>query len=388
MSLLNRSVWPPLLAAVIIGWTLRLFFALETPVGSDSVSGKLSSYNDEIAHIHYTEFVLDYSKLPAQVEAITDSNALSRGHFEYYQPPLYYIFHAGVQSLFGKITPVAVQLSGRLLNIFLGFALLFAFYFIAREISLSSVEAAAGLIFLSLSGVLIRFQSINSNDVLFWLFSAGIFWSAARLVNHGSRWSVWLSFILFSALALYTKLSALILLPLPLLLVFMRRGPRIMLYWILSILGIALLTLPVWLRNVSDFGSILPLEAGFGAAEWRVPDLNALTFAIRSLVFPWSEFWRGITGSVFIVIPLALFIFVKAAHQSRTNESDSVIHFGLLLTLLAFLWLNTRCDQAESRYLFAAWPSLTLLVSRSIGSALGLWILIAALLMPFLLFLL
>jgi 4-amino-4-deoxy-L-arabinose transferase-like glycosyltransferase len=388
MSLRETKIWLPVLAAVIIGWTLRSFFALETPCGSDSVPGELSSYNDELAHTQYTEFVLSHSKLPSQVEAISDSDAVANGRYEYYQPPLYYIVHAGILSVFREIGPTTISLSGRLLNVLLGFGLLLAFYLIARELSLSSIETAAGLIFLSLSGVLIRFQSIDSNDALFWLLSAGIFCSTARLSNHSAKIGVWLSFVLFATLALYTKLSTLILLPLPLILVFMRRGPRIIVYWTLSFLLIALLTLPIWLRNISDFGSLLPIEAGFGAAGWRVPELASLAFAIRSLVFPWSELWQGIVGSVIIIIPLTLFIFAKAAHQSRTGENDAVLHFGLLVTILAFLWLNTRYDQAESRYLFAAWPSLTLFVSRSVGSVLGLWILIAALLMPFLLFLL
>ena len=388
MIFLEKKVWPPILAAVIIGWALRLFFTIETPIGSDSVSGKLSSYNDELAHTHYTEYVIEHSKLPAQVEAITDSNALAKGRYEYYQPPLYYVLHAGLLTFLNEIGPKMIPLSGRLMNVLLSLGLLFAFYLMARELSLSSVETAAGLIFLALSGVLVRFQSIDSNDALFWLLSAGIFCSTARLSNHSAKAGGWFCFVLFATLALYTKLSALILLPLPLLLVFMRRGPRIIFYWTLSILLIVLLTLPVWLRNLSDFGSLIPLEAGFGTAGWRAPGLFSFAFALRSLIFPWTEFWQGMLGSFFIMIPLAVFIFAKAARQPQNGDNDAVIHFGLVLSLIAFLSLNTRYDQAESRYLFAAWPSLALMVSRSTGSVSGLWILIAVLLIPFLLFLL
>ncbi len=115
----------------------------------------------------------------------------------------------------------------------------------------------------------------------------------------------WLLFGLLATLGLYTKLSILLLLPLPALALW--RSPRCLMPLASLYLFIVAATLPVWLRNLHEFGALLPLTAGFGTPAWRVPGPASAAFAFRSFIFPWWEFWRSAVGLLFMA-PLSLFL--------------------------------------------------------------------------------
>ena len=145
----------------------------------------------------------------------------------------------------------------------------------------------------------------------------------------------------------------------------------------------------VWWRNVHSFGSLLPLDAGFGAAHWRVPDLLSVSYAIRSFFFPWHELWRAAVG---LTLMAPLMLMACAAVVSRTQWHAlwraPVLIAALILTFIAYLGLNLRYDQAEARYLFAAWPALAVLLSLPLRTQAARWVLVVASLLPYALMLL
>lgn len=389
MSSLFGKTWLIAGFAVVFGLALRILFLVATPIAGASFPGKLSSYNDEIAHANYTSYLLSHHALPEQIEPIDSPGALQRGSYENYQPPLYYLLHALISAMLPVQDAEAIVCSGRILSLLFGILLLPVFLLMARDLKLSSIEITAGIVFLSLSGVLIRFQTTCSNDSLFWLLIGLSYWTVLRLQQSDFSLRNWACFVLLVALALYTKLSALLLLPLPLLFILRQRTGKVLLQWGLSILAILLLTLPVWIRNLNSFGGLLPLQSGFGTPAWRLPDFSSILYSYRSLVFPWSEFWQGGTGLLLMSIPIILIVFLRYRNLSRQSRKSefTVFIFGFVLSLLAFIWLNLRYDQAEARYLFAAWPALTLFVARSVYDAGHLWHVSGVLLLPYLLFL-
>jgi hypothetical protein len=196
-------------------------------------------------------------------------------------------------------------------------------------------------------------------------------------------------FAAFAIVGLYTKLTTLIFLPLPFL-ALSHRGPR---RWIAQCAAVTLLVLaasiPVWWRNVHSFGSLLPLDAGFGAAQWRLPSLMSAGYALRSFFFPWPELWRGAAGLA-LMAPLMLVTCgaILSPARWRSLRRAPVLLAALLLAFIAYLGLNLRYDQAEARYLFAAWPALAVLLSVPLRTEIARWLLLLACLLPYALMLL
>jgi len=115
-----------------------------------------------------------------------------------------------------------------------------------------------------------------------------------------------------------------------------------------------------------------------------VPDLATAVYAFRSFIFPWSEFWNGAVGLLFM-LPFAAFALWSLLFRSgwRSLVSQPVLFSALVIVAASFLWLNSRYDQAEGRYLFAAWPALILPLTGKPGGKWNLWLLLLCLLLPY-----
>ena len=380
---------PPIITALIIGVALRVVLALVTPVGGASEAGRLSSYNDEIAHLSYVRHVLESGRLPEQAESIQAQGALERGAFENYQPPLYYAVVAAICRLAGQRDLAELALVGRLTALVCSLMLLWILLRIATELSLEPERVAAAVVFWALNGVMVRFASTAGNDALFWVCAGGMILTALRMERSDSGLRDFLSFGAFAVAALYTKLSALILLPLPFLALGHNRRGRWFMQCVVMMLLILAAAGTVWWRNVHSFGSLLPLDSGFGAAHWRVPDLLSVGYAIRSFFFPWHELWRAAIG---LTLMAPLMLIACAGVVSRTQWHAlwraPVLLVALILTFIAYLGLNLRYDQAEARYLFAAWPALAVLLSLPLRTQAARWVLVVASLLPYALMLL
>jgi len=375
---------PAVLTALILGVALRIALAVLTPVGGASEAGRLSSYNDEIAHLNYVRHVLENGRLPERAESIQVAGALERGAFEYYQPPLYYVAVAALCRLARQQDLAAVARTGRLTVVVCSLLMLWMLLRITTEVSLETSRVAAAAVFWALNGVMVRFGSTAGNDALFWICAGGMLLAALRMERADSGVRDHLVFAAFAVAGLYTKLTTLIFLPLPFL-AFSHRRPR---RWIAQCAALTLFVLaastPVWWRNVHSFGSLLPLDAGFGDAQWRLPSLTSAGYALRSFFFPWPELWRGAAGLA-LMAPLMLVtcgVIVSPARW-RSLRRTPVLLAALILAFMAYLGLNLRYDQAEARYLLAAWPALAVLLSVPLRTEIARWLLLLACLLPY-----
>ncbi len=377
---LTRAAW----FAVAVGVALRVYFIFQTPIGGDSARHQLSAYNDEIAHATYVSYIVEHGDLPGQVEHIQESGALQRGHFENYQPPLYYGICALVALATRAVGLEDITQVGRWLSCVAGMIILLLWIEVTATLALPASAASSGVIFLSLSGVMVRFGSMATNESLAWLCVGGIVLSALRIERFGWSSARVVALTIWIVLGLWTKLSILLALPLPLLaLNFPQTAQRSKYITGWAILAL-LLTLPVWFRNVHEFGSLIPLGAGFGNATWRIPDFTTLAFAIRSFVFPWHEFWQGWLGFLFM-LPLIM-MFGWAVMRSGVRWIYARSKLLVLLAAIAiagFVFLNVQHNQPEARYLFIAWPAIAMLFAASQHAD---SIRIAALLAPYALF--
>ena len=347
---------------------------------------KLSSYNDEFAHANYAYQILRTHALPGFHEAIDANDAISHGLYENYQSPLYYCVLAAA----GKITEVVevgrLIILGRLLNLIAFVGLLCLFVMIASVLNLDQFVTGAGLVFISLNGVLVRFTSTAGNDPLFWLCSGAILLSCSVLWRDGFSRSWLLVLFVSLVLGLYSKLTTLLFVPLPLVALMRHASSRNALVSLACAISALMLTLPLWMRNLSVFHSLIPIEAGFGvpnADGFSV--LATLGYAGRSMIFPWSEFWQGYIGLFLMCVPLFYFaacVILKNSWAILLREPLLLV--CLALTMFGFAWLNFRYDQSEGRYFFAAWPVIALAFSAR-GSA-TLWMLFLSMLFPYLLF--
>jgi hypothetical protein len=377
----------PLIVALVIGALLRIAFIMATPLSGPSVAGHLSAFNDEAAHANFAWYILQTHSLPGYSEPITAPGALERGEFEFYQSPLYYLGLAGLGALFQAQTISDLVMMGRMANALLAILLFVMLTGIARLLEAERRQIEPALIFVALSGVFVRFTATAGNDPLFWLVAAALTAVTLRMRRDGVRVRCLFVFTAVLALGLYVKLTALALAPLVLF-----GFPRLSLRAIGSALAVwtaaAFMTLPLWLHNLGTFGSLLPLAAGFGTPIWRVPGPMSLLYAVRSFIFPWSEFWRGGLGALLMAPFAILYIFALLRGGAARLVRQPVLMGALALVAASFLYLNLRYDQAEARYLFAAWPALALPLAGGVFATFrARWGLLAALLCPFLLLL-
>jgi hypothetical protein len=369
----------------VLGIALRILILLLTPVGGLSLPGRLCSYNDELAHGNYIEHLVSTGELPRNIEAIDAADALTRGVYENYQPPLYYLVAAGVCRILGIADVRGAVFMGRILNVILNIGLVATLFALGRSLQWSTNAISAGIVFVALSAVFVRFTCTAGNEVLFWLFAAAMIWGAIRLYRRPDEFKSWLLFVAWATLGIYTKLTAVLLLPLPLLAI--PRSSRRLRCAGLALLAFAALlvfTLPIWVRNLREFGGLLPLAAGFGIPGWRFPGFASVIFAIRSFIFPWWEFWRGFVGLLFMLPAAAIFLDSAFRRDGfRRWRSSPVLILTLGLAAVSFLWLNLRYTQAEGRYLFSAWPALAVLAGGDSFSDRRLWLFMVVLLLPY-----
>jgi hypothetical protein len=372
----------PAVLALLIGILFRVWSLLATPVASNSTPHQVCSYNDEVAHVNYIACVRQTGILPGHVEAIDAPGALARGQFENFQPPMYYALTAGLAALLDiDFTEVAaLTMVGRWLSLFAGIALFLVWLRLAAELDLPPPAVAAGLVFLSLSGPLIRFASTAGNESLCWLTAGLWMLISVRGATRSLSANDVVRVALVLALALWVKLSIVILLPLILWGPLRRRSVIEIAYVVAALLITVLLTAQLWVRNLREFGELLPLAAGFGAPSFALPGLQTAIFAVRSFVNPWWEFWGARDALV-----LAPFLVWMAWLMIRNFRRLPVImSAGLVLATLAFIYLNIQFRQAEGRYLLIAWPSVAALVGvPTTTPRVSLWLLFATLIFPY-----
>lgn len=375
--------------AVLVGVGLRVVFLLLAPLEGEAVEGKLSAYNDERAHFNYITYLLTHHRLPGSGGSIRDNAIGAEAAFENYQPPLYYLLCAPPVALWQTAGWPRSYLAARMISLLAGMALLPLMFSIALAFGLDRSAAAGAVIVVSVLGSFVRFSALVSNDTLCWLFSglAIYFWLR---VERGSSARLNLLFWCLSMVAgLFTKFSILLLLPLPMLYSLVRRNWRQSLKWFVWTIIVVFAALPIWIRNAQIFGSIVPLSAGFGIPGTESGQvLSVLAYAVRSFLFPWQEFWSGWPGSLLLVsIILAIsYLTISSAEQLRKLREPVLFCLLVLAGIGGFAWLNLHYFQAEGRYLLGVWPVWVIMIGVAGKDVIRQWILFAALLFPYLLF--
>lgn len=359
-----------------------------TPFEGRSAAGILSAYNDEHAHIQYVNFLLENKSLPGHVESISADGALERGLFEYYQSPAYYIVSAGTCLALNIRDRGGIARICRLLSLAFSLLLIPMIIALGREFEWNLLQYAAGMVFWALNGVLVRFSVIASNDSMFWLALGGLFLCLFRMSKSNIPNRDFSVCCLLFVAAIYIKLTAVIFLPLLFWVAWRRWSAFAFPISALAYLGIIALTFPIWYRNYAVFQSLLPLSAGFGPPNLHWPGYSEIAFAIRSFYFPWQEFWNGEIGLA-ILFPLALLnactLFANLKNVAETSYQVPGIAGGLAIA--AFIGLNMYYAQSEARYIFAAWPSLILLLTPRRNTKYVFHLLLVASLLPYTLFL-
>ena len=376
--------------AVLIGAVLRIIFLLTAPLEGDAVEGRLSAYNDEYAHFNYITYLVEHHQLPESSASIRDNATGAVATFENYQPPLYYLVCALPVALWQTAGWPRSYLAARMVSLLASMALLPLIFLITLAFGLDRSVAAGSVIVTSILGSLVRFSSLVSNDTLCWLFSGLAIYFWLRSERESPARLTMLLWCLSMIAGLFTKLSVLLLLPLPLLYSLLRGNWRQSLKWLVWTVIVIFATLPIWIRNVQIFGALFPLSAGFGKSGIESgPILSVLAYAARSFLFPWQEFWGGWPGSLLLlsIVLVCMYLTISSSEQFKKLREPILFCLLMLAGICGFAWLNLHYFQAEGRYLLSTWPVWAMIIGVAGRSMTRQWILFGTLLSPYLLFL-
>lgn len=341
---------------------------------------------DERQHANYVSHLLQGEGLP--VLDPKDPNLYET--YQSHQPPLYYGLAAGWSLLFG-LDPQSPDdgFMLRLLNHLIGMGTLVG---IAMAVTWGLGRLDVGWTAAAFAGMLPMFVALHSavtNDPLlfFWMT-----WCLAfALRAHRQGWTPGLALIcgVLAGLALWTKSTALALLPVlwVALLVSNCRSPRV---WLLCLALPIALAAPWFTRNHLLYGDPLGMGVfqqafvgtaqaamfieGFGAYAYWTQWVGWWTARSFVGVFGYMDIFLSdhLYGVVLLVLAACA---VGWAFSHRAEEADSqatargfhLILFALIVVVLAlFIQFNMTYFQAQARYLYPA------IVSFATGLAIGL----------------
>lgn len=360
---------------------------------------------DERQHANYVATVQKERSLPVFRPGSSDLYETYQSH----QPPLYYILAAGWSQALG-LDP-QTQADGfrlRLFNTLLGLLTLVGIYSAARWGTGSETLALTAAALAGLMPMFVALHSAVSNDPLLIL---GCTWSLAlmaRVLREGWTVKLALALGLVMGLSLITKTTALVLLPVALILCWQTREslqPR----WVTALVfGLPLLIAsPVWMRNMTLYSDPLAMrafkEAFVGTAQRKdmmqmvamMREANGLapSGAAADYWVNWFGWW---TGRSFVGAFGQMDVFFSATVYRVTLGLLGLCALGWLLTIrrakeefepterkfhilaatlvglvcLLFLQFNLTYFQAQGRYLYPA------IAAIAIGLSVGLlrWI--------------
>jgi hypothetical protein len=383
---------------------------------------------DEPAHYNYVRFVAENLRYPVlqmgdypheyleeiKAKGFPPEMSIDPIRYEFHQPPLYYSLAVPFYWLTRFWPPAQQVIALRFLSLFMGGGIVYLAYLIAREAFPTNEALALGTAAV-VAGVPMHIAMLAAvnNDGLVELMLAGILWMLVRYIKEerkekegtkrGIPWRLVRLGVLVG-LGILAKTAALVSIPLALVAVVLAIGHRPsaircrlspISYQLFGIfLPTLLLTLPWFVRNVSVYGGldilgwtrhdaivVGQLRTADGLAQYGVAKLakDLLLTTFRSF---WAQFgWMGVLVDERIYLLLALlcavvgsgfFLYLaRVIRQRGTLSAYQKAALGLLalsacLTLLSYLWYNTKFIQHQGRYLFPA------LVPLGLFFALGL----------------
>ena len=350
-------------------------------------SGTLSAYNDEQAHLNHVKYFASHLKRPIQQTSVSEQYPRGKFEYEYYQSPLYYSL-AGllIRALPGESYDLYIL---RFVNALIGLALI---NIIGRIMLLFSiVYSRASMLFLSLLGSMVFFNATVTNDVLLWLFTALFTYHALLNLNSPGPISP-LKFTIWLALAVWVKVSALVLLPAFILILAisgdqpkqMRRMIRVLLH----VLILFMLLLPLFWDNFGKYGSIIPLAIGSGEPLNVMENLNprylylTINYYLHTFYFPFANYWQGvfhfiifltlgIVSLLIIILGVRKLIVDFRSHSAWNRKAQLFLLSTLLLAIGGTLMMSFRFAQGEARMTFVALPAICYLLVYGSQEMLG-----------------
>jgi 4-amino-4-deoxy-L-arabinose transferase-like glycosyltransferase len=366
---------------------------------------------DEPAHYNYVRYLAEEHRFPvlkpgdypaAYLEEIKGVGfppemSIAPIRYEFHQPPLYYLLAAPIYGLWG-----GALLPLRLLSVVLGALLLPVTYWTVREVVPAAPWLALGTTaFVAFLPMHLAMTAAVNNDSLADLLGALVLLFTVRALKPaGEAGDHRLPLLLgiSTGLALLTKSSLYILLPLVLLAIAVRHlwleeDGRLLRAGSLYLLPAVLLALPWWLRNATLYGGLDFLGLGrhdavvvgqLRTAEFLASQgLEALVrdFTLTSFRSFWGQFgWMGVLldqrlyqamGVLSLLAVAGLLIWSAGAWRRRASyprwqwAAVGMLILWAGLTLASYVWYNTSFVQHQGRYLFRA------LLPIGLGVALG-----------------
>ena len=379
------GAWKYSLPILLLAYLLLAgLHAMWVPVGQTAYQNA----PDEAAHVRYARSVAS-GHLPTQASSALDTSGQA---YEWHQPPLYYAWVA-------LFSPFGAQ-GMRCASILLGLAAIGLIYATVRLLFPDDpILAAAATGFAALLPSHVAILSTVNNDVLLEVWFSLCLWLLAQSLLRGfTLWRAgWLGVIL--GLALLTKVTSLLLLPVVLFaLLLMWRGgePAVNLarglIWALTVM----LLLSGWwlLRNQQLYGELLPLNAfnkafsGTAQASRFIGRYGALGYfqgvSFNSFLSFWAVYGNKASAAHFgeqLFLPLEVYILplivllgalagMTRLHFTRkTAFTEAQLRFLwiLMLTLClvaaSFSLFLTRYFQAQGRYLYPAMLPISVMLS-------------------------
>lgn len=342
--------------------------------------------------------------------------------YEFWQPPLYYSLAVPFYWLTRFWPPAEQVIALRFLSLLMGGGVVYLAYLIAREVFPTNEVLALGTAaFVAGVPMHLAVLAAVNNDGLVELMLTGILWMLIRYVKKegtegakgaegGIPWRL-VGLGVLIGLGMLAKTTTLISIPLVLAAVILIvhnppstiRHLQSAIRYRLSAIGYQLfaiffpallLTLPWFVRNASIYGGVDifvwtrhdavvvgQLRTADGLARYGLAGF-ARDFVLTTFRSFWAQFgWMGVLVDERIYLVLALLCAVvslgfliylaRVVRRKDTLSAYQKTVLGLLalsafLTLLSYLWYNTKFVQHQGRYLFPA------LVPLGLFFALGL----------------
>ena len=380
---------------------------------------------DEPAHYNYVRYLVEKGRLPVlqrgdyphdyleeiKAQRFPAEMSIAPLRYEFHQPPLYYALASVVYRMTG-----GSLLALRLLCVLLGAGLLVVSWALVQAVfperPALALETTAFVAFLPMH---LAMTSAVNNDALAELLLAASLLGLMRYLQAketGPLRAVGLGLLI--GLGLVTKISALIALPLVLVVILIApRGGRERTRDGLLILGLAGLVLLPWLvRNHLIYGGLDLLGLGRHnqivvgqprTAEWlaQMGWIGLLqAFARTTFQSFWGQFgWMGVLldSRLYMLLKLlsglvalgALLCVVRNLRPARHREGDGpggylrqqpepsqwrllgLLILWLVFTFLSYLWYNLQFVQHQGRYLFPALIPLGLIFAIGLAEVLA-----------------
>ncbi len=404
----TRSPHPVLFLIIVTYFVIGALYALLTPPWQ---------IPDEPAHYNYVRFVAENLRYPVlqmsdypheyleeiKAKRFPPEMSIDPIRYEFHQPPLYYSLAVPFYWLTRFWPPAQQVIALRFLSLLMGGGIVYLAYLIVKEVFPTDEVLALGTAaFVASVPMHIAMLAAVNNDGLVELMLTGILWMLVRYVKKegekgneaaegGIPWHL-VGLGVLVGLGILAKTAALVSIPLVLVTVVLAIGhrPSAIRYRLSAIgnqlfaifLPALLLTLPWFVRNVSVYGGLDILGwtrhdaivvgqprtaewlAQYGAARL------ARDFLLTTFHSFWAQFgWMGVLVDQRLYLLLALLCaivgvgflvyLVRVIRQRDILSAYQKAALGLLvlsafLTLLSYLWYNTKFVQHQGRYLFPA----------------------------------